>query len=227
MPAAGTLVLGLHSATPRGGVALVAAGQVIAEIGFEAGNAPARRLVPSARFALEALGLRLEQLTGIGVSVGPGSFTGIRVGLATARGLAMSTGCPVTGVSSLRCLADEAGGLATGVAAWIDAGRGEVYTALFRRLNTGDLDLEGVEGLASPESALVALPREPLHFVGSGAVRYAERIARRALGDTVEPRLGFLAGSVARLAALDLDRGRSVPPAPVYLRSPDALRGQG
>jgi len=226
MPPGDALVLGLHSATSRSGVALVSGGRVIAEVGFEAGNAPARRLVPSARFALEALGLRLEDLTGIGVSVGPGSFTGIRVGLATARGLSMSTGCPVAGISTLRSLAAEAGGLAPRVAAWIDAGRGELYTALYRRLADGHLDLEGDESLSTPDAALGALPHEPLRIVGSGAARYAELLARRAVGDTIEPGLGLLAGSVARLAALDLASGRAATPAPIYLRPPDALRGQ-
>ena len=77
-------VLGVDSATPRGGIALLSSGEVLAEINFDAVVSPSRRLLPSIRFALSMLNRSVEDIDAYAVTVGPGSFTGIRVGLSTA-----------------------------------------------------------------------------------------------------------------------------------------------
>ena len=226
------LFLGIDTSTPRGGIALAGAGVVRAEVNFDGFVSPSRRLLASIHFALETTGLTLADLAGLAVTVGPGSFTGIRVGLATVRGLALATGISVVGVSTLAALASAAGGGEEQVAAWLDAGRGEVYAGRYRRpRERGSAPtLIGEECVARPPVVLEQLPGAPIHFVGSGAVRHASVIGTRpgATGqDCIDPHIPFLAGSTALLGEIAQRTGTALPPEPRYLRAPDALRAQG
>lgn len=226
------LFLGIDTSTPRGGIALVGGGVVRAEINFDGFVSPSRRLLASIHFVLDTTRVRLADLAGVAVTVGPGSFTGIRVGLATARGLALATGLPVVGVSTLAALAAAAGGSADQVAAWLDAGRGEVYAGSYRRAgeNRTAPALIGEECVARPAAVLDHLPGAPVHFVGSGAVRHASVIQARPRGssqDDIESHIPFLAASTALLGEREHRAGTALPPDPRYVRAPDALRAQG
>ena len=226
------LFLGIDTSTPRGGIALASDGVVRAEVNFDGFVSPSRRLLASIHFALETTGLTLADLAGLAVTVGPGSFTGIRVGLATARGLALATGMPVVGVSTLVALAAAAAGGDEQVAAWLDAGRGEVYAGSYRRADaTASIPtLIGGECVARPPAVLEQLPGEPVHFVGSGALRHAADIRARPRAssqDCVESRVPFLAASTALLGEIAHRAGTALPPDPRYLRAPDALRARG
>ena len=157
-------------------------------------------------------------------SVGPGSFTGLRVGLATVQGLAMASGTRVAGVSTLAALAGTVPGATGLVAPWLDAGRGEAYAALRR----GGDEITP-ERVAPPGELLQALPPEPILFVGNGAGRYLEAIRRRPgahPGDDVKGDSPLLAVAVARLGARALEAGTELPVRPRYLRAPDALRAR-
>jgi tRNA threonylcarbamoyladenosine biosynthesis protein TsaB len=205
-------------------VALIRGEETLAEIGFSRTVSPSRWLLPAVRFLLEAGRIPLEKVSVLAVTVGPGSFTGLRVGLATIRGLAMASGRPVAGISTLEALAagESAGDVL--VAPWLDAGRGEVYAGLLRH---GREVLP--ETAAPPETVLRALPPEPILFLGSGAARYHERIRRRPgadAGDRLEPGPSLLAGSVARAGVRALAAGTALPLQPRYLRPPDATRAR-
>jgi tRNA threonylcarbamoyladenosine biosynthesis protein TsaB len=180
-----------------------------------------RELLPLVVRALAEAGAEWGDVTGIAVGLGPGSFTGLRIGISTANALAQARSLPLTGVSSLRALAAGAGSGAGIVAAAVDARRGEVFLAVWR----GEDELVAPLALPPGELAalLAALPGRPV-ALGDGALRY--RAAFEAAGADVpgDDAPGHLvrAREVARLA-----RGRSAAPGnavrPEYIRSPDAV----
>ncbi len=148
----------------------------------------------------------------IGVTVGPGSFTGLRVGLAFAQGLGAALGLPVAGISTLDGLAASIGGEGS-TAALIDARRGQVYARFWR-----DGVPEGPAGALSIEAARARAAElgAGLRLVGSGAGLIAEAVADATVFDLAGP----APEALARLAAA-ADPAAS-PPRPVYLRAPDA-----
>jgi tRNA threonylcarbamoyladenosine biosynthesis protein TsaB len=168
------------------------------------------RLAPMAERAMAEAGLSFERLQRIGVTVGPGSFTGLRVGIAFAKGLAVALGVPAVGVGTLEALAAGADGL---VFAAIDARRDQLYLQGF----------EGGRSLMAPDvlpvetaaARLVELVHgRPLTLVGSGAPLLADVVpgAKLVLAEGADAR------QVARLAA-----AKPVTPLkPLYLRAPDA-----
>lgn len=167
-----------------------------------------------------------EAVGRIAVGRGPGSFTGVRIAIATARGLAASTGLPVTGVCTLdalgRALEELAGPDRTRLAVF-DARRGEVFAALYA---------PGGERLWEPLVAapgdlaerLAELPAPPLG-AGSGAIRFRHQLASRGveIPDDADPVHRVAARHVCALAAIAAD-GAGARLDPIYLRPPDAQR---
>ena len=169
------------------------------------------RLAPLVQAVMQAAGAAFGQVERIGVTVGPGSFTGLRVGLAFAKGLGLALDRPVVGVGALEALAASAG-TAGLVAAAIDARRGQLYLQVF----ADGAPLMAPEALTVADAAarLAALRRGgPAVLLGSGAPAL-ERVIRDAaiLERTVPDPV-----AVARLAARSTAAAR-----PLYLRAPDA-----
>jgi tRNA threonylcarbamoyladenosine biosynthesis protein TsaB len=223
------IVLGFDTATSAT-VAGVLRGDDVFEVRDDpapgARPAHAGRLLGAAEEALAAAGVGWDEVTRIAVGVGPGSFTGLRIGIATARGLAQSRNLPVTGVSTLEALARGSG--AEIVLAVLDARRGEVFAAAYR----GSGGRDGIRVEDFPPAALTpealaervrALPAPPL-AVGDGSVRF--RGSLEAAGARVPPdedRVHRLrAEHVCRLGAegSPTDRDALLPD---YLREPDAV----
>jgi tRNA threonylcarbamoyladenosine biosynthesis protein TsaB len=182
----------------------------------------ATRLLGLVDEALAAVGLELGELDRLGVGVGPGSFTGLRIGIATARALAQAADLPLAGVSTLDALAAAAADeLEPGraVLAVIDAGRGEGFAAGFRdgRALAAAAAL-GPDGLA----ALAATLEAPV-AVGGGAVRFQAQL--RAAGAAVPPAESPLhrpdGRHLCRLAAAAETADRDAV-LPQYVRAPDA-----
>lgn len=183
----------------------------------EIGRGHAERLMDMIAEALAEAELGFAELDRLVVTVGPGSFTGVRVGLATARGLGLVLKKPVVGITTLAALAEDGRVANTDmpVAAVIDAKRGEIYGQVFK----------GDEALCPPvaeevEAFVARLPDE-VALIGSGAALVAD--AARAAGRTVT----ILAEPVAPSAAAIARLGRQAPapanpPSPLYLRPPDA-----
>lgn len=169
------------------------------------------RLAGFARDAMAQAGMGFDAIDRIGVTVGPGSFTGLRVGLAFAQGLGAALGRPVVGVSSLDALAESAG--PGPVAALIDARRGQVY-ARFWTDGVADGPAEALPLETAAERIAAMDPGAVL--IGSGAALFAETFP--ALTRT--PLAGPAPEALARLAAAA--NPATSPPRPLYLRAPDA-----
>jgi tRNA threonylcarbamoyladenosine biosynthesis protein TsaB len=164
----------------------------------------------------------------IAVGLGPGSFTGVRIGIATARGLAASTGLPVAGVCTLdaigRALREGDGGGADCLAV-LDARRGEVFAALYSA--SGERLWEPLVSSPTDLAERVAeLPRHP-RAGGSGALRFRQELAQRGVEisppDDADPLHRVAARHICALAAAEKAE-EAGPLAPIYLRPPDAVR---
>jgi tRNA threonylcarbamoyladenosine biosynthesis protein TsaB len=205
------IVLGLDTCLAACSVAILDGERVLAHEREVMARGHQERLAPMAQRAMEAAGLSFSALGRIGVTVGPGSFTGLRVGLAFAKGLGAALAVPVVGVGTLQALAAEAEGLSVAV---IDARRDQVYIQGFgdgRALMAPDaLPVE----VAAARLAELSMGR-PVALVGSGAPLLVGLVP----GARVIEAEGCDARHVARLAALVSD---PAPPRPLYLRAPDA-----
>ena len=229
------IVLGLDTATPSTVAGVLLGDGTVAEVRDdpEPGARPAHaaRLLSAAEEALVAAGVGWEAVDRLAVGVGPGSFTGLRIGIATARALAQGRGLPIVGVSTLEALAR--GAEAPLVLAAIDARRGEIFAAAYQTLEQaqrGQTPLRVVERFGpaalSPEALaerVRALPARPL-AVGDGAVRFRDSL--EAAGALVPPDSDGVhrlrAEHVCRLGAegSPTDRDALLPD---YLRDPDAV----
>jgi tRNA threonylcarbamoyladenosine biosynthesis protein TsaB len=205
------IVLGLDTCLAACSVAVRDGDRVLAYESEVMARGHQERLGPMAERVLAAAGLPFARLQRIGVTVGPGSFTGLRVGLAFAKGLSSALGIPLAGVGTLEALAAEAEGL---VFAAVDARRDQVYLQGFengRPLMAPD----GLElGTAAARIAEVASGRA-LTLVGSGA----PLLAGFSPGAGLLTPEGADARRVAKLAATARPSG---PARPLYLRAPDA-----
>lgn len=184
-------VLGIDTATSRGSVALARPGTVLASASLVERGAHARELLGRIDRLLEETGIERSGLGALAVTLGPGSFTGVRVGLATAKGLAYALDVGLAGLSTLEALARAAIGEmreapARRLCAVIEAGRGEVYAALFR-IEGGEPVRETDDRSFRPKDLLAILPAGArLAGDGSDAVRAAARQAGREI-EAIEP----------------------------------------
>lgn len=213
-------ILAVDTTTERGSVAVVENGELLGELRLHAGAAHSRRVLPAVDFLLQGLDSPLSSIDGYAVATGPGSFTGLRIGISTVQGLALGHPRPCLGVSALDVLAVRARGAAESLAAVMDAWRGEVYAALYdglARLQEGPF-------AEHPEVFARRAPKRSA-YLGAGALRYREAILAHD-GEAVFPeRSLFLAGTLGRLAEPRLAAGEGHGPEalrPLYLREVDA-----
>lgn len=223
------LILGIDTATDQVGVALGDPEGVRAQVHVRAPRRHAETLAPQIRSLCEQAEVALDKVSAVAVDVGPGLFTGLRVGFTTATTLASTLGLPMVGVSSLDLLAHAAHLTDRLIATAVDARRGEVFAALYRPV-PGGVALETGPAVVSPEelaSELLARGEETL-LVGDGARRHGEVFAdldRTLLGG---PELAHPSAAVlVALAHARAVREEFVAPhelAPLYLRAPDAQK---
>jgi tRNA threonylcarbamoyladenosine biosynthesis protein TsaB len=200
---------------------------VLSEVSGDPTLAHGQRLPGDLDRALAAAGVTLDQVGLLSVVAGPGSFTGLRIGIAAMQGLAFSRGLTVVPVSALDAIARltlRTAGDGVLVAVWIDAQRGEVFATVY----DGSVGRPLVAASSAPPAAtleawVAALGTRPVVFAGDGAVRYKDVIAR-ILGSraTVREPAPALAAEAARIAAEHPER--AVAPhgiLPIYVRRPD------
>lgn len=218
-------ILGVDTATHRASVAVVADGQTLAEHTAES-RSHAASIVPLIDDLLQHAGCGVEDLEVIAVSAGPGSFTGLRVGLSVAKGIACATGARVVGVPTLEALARVVPDPNGVICPVLDARKGELYTACFELTDAG-WTRHAEARLLTPEQLLTALP-DRCTILGDAVVRYGtlftERLGARS---TVLPWPAYSprASIVARLAAERLLAGTAregLSLEPFYVRPPDA-----
>jgi len=222
------IVLALDTTSRTGSAACVRDGAVLADVSGDPAQTHGQRLPGELMTLLAKAGVALDAIDLLAVAAGPGSFTGLRIGIAAVQGLAMATGKPVVPVSTFEALAYAAASDRIDdrlIVPWVDAQRGQVFAALY--------EARGLEQITEPTSLppgetldvlLAHTARAPLRFLGDGAVRYAPEITAR-LGSRadINPVVPALAVPIARIAAAA--PGRAVPPhavAPIYVRRPDA-----
>ncbi len=223
------LVLGIETATRQGSIALAREGEAFAIVPLLERGAHARDLIVRIDGLLREAGLESDALQGIAVSSGPGSFTGVRIGMATAQGLAYALRIGLAGISTLEALARsvlEAGEGERGtVCPAIDAGRGEVYAALFGAEHD-EVRRLGPDRSRRPEDLAAELPEGALLAGdGSAAVLRAASEAGRSLRAAGPSGTGSLAGTIARWGSLTLPPGSAYRPGalrPNYVRPSDA-----
>jgi tRNA threonylcarbamoyladenosine biosynthesis protein TsaB len=214
------LILALETATPYASVALLEGERLIAEVGASGARPHSARVLPAIHSLLELAGASVSDLGGYAVSVGPGSFTGLRVGVATVKGLAFGDAAPVAAVSTLEALASSACGSDRPVLACLDARRGEVYAAAW----SAGGEVLVPEGVHRPASLADRLPG-PCVLVGcAGEEDVLEGLATQ-LGVTLVLPQPLRAWWVGRLGARLLEAGEGVSPsalAPRYVRRAEA-----
>jgi tRNA threonylcarbamoyladenosine biosynthesis protein TsaB len=220
------LILALDTTTRAGSAAVVRDGRVVVERAGDAAQTHGQRLPRELMLVLERAGAALADVELFAVAAGPGSFTGLRVGIATVQGLAMARDRLVVPVSVLDALARTARDGARRVAAWMDAQRGEVFAALYaadaRALLIEPSSLPPEETLRSWQATGTLDSAETL-FVGDGAMRYRDVIHRMLPSADVAPDSPPLAGIVGLIAAEQPSRA-VLPHAvvPIYIRRSDA-----
>lgn len=222
------LVLAIETSTQRGSVALADDRGPVASATLGVPRRHGEFVAPAIRFLLEQSGRTVDDVTAVAVGIGPGLFTGLRVGLATASAFASARRLPTVGISGLDVLAFTHRHTNRLIAATVDARRGEVFCALYRPTPGGVERVRDPEVLTPEElgGELEAMADTVL-VVGDGVPavsRSVETSARLHFGSTSVPD----AAALADLAVPRVQREETTPPhelAPLYLRQADAQIG--
>jgi tRNA threonylcarbamoyladenosine biosynthesis protein TsaB len=215
------LILGIETATERVSVSVGGHEGVIGLFEVTKGRRHAETLVPAIDFVCKQAGIELSEISVVAVDVGPGLFTGMRVGLSAAKAIAQALSVPMIGISSLDLLAFPCRHTDRVVVPVIDARKGEVFYAMYRQVPGGIQQV--AEPAVGPVEDLMARSQDVL-VVGDGAVRYREEILEGfhcEMGGDAHPS----AGQLVQLAHARALREEWVQPReiePVYLRAPDA-----
>jgi tRNA threonylcarbamoyladenosine biosynthesis protein TsaB len=218
--------MAIDTATPSSSVAVFCGDRLEGEILLNNARHHTETLMVSVENLLKSLSFSIRDMDFFAAVVGPGSFTGLRVGLATVKGLALAAGRPTVGVSALRALAVQLSFCRLPVCAMLDARKKEVYAGLFD-CKAGFPEPLHAEVVRPPEMIITGLDDDTV-FVGSGAEVYCDRI-RDVLGERarfVPAAMNCLRASHAGvLARHDFRQGKIVSPeqlAPHYIRPSEA-----
>ena len=166
------MILGIDTASPFCSAALIQANEVIACSSLAAKSTASTHLLRLIDDVCARAGVAVRDALGVAVNLGPGAFTGLRVGLATAQGLVAAYRQPLVGCSTFEALVDAARDWDGLICPFIEARRGEVYAAFYRR-HFGQVNEER-RGMVITPDALCSLVDEPTLFLGSGVATYAD-----------------------------------------------------
>jgi tRNA threonylcarbamoyladenosine biosynthesis protein TsaB len=223
-------ILAIDTSTSLASIALAVDELIVAESLLNTNRTLSARLVPEIERLLATAGLAIADIDIFASSIGPGSFTGVRGGIATIQGLALAVGRTCAGFSSLAMLSMNFTLSKTPVCPMLDARKGELYAALYDC--THPLPSSRISDCVLPPSALLdqiaAATGEPVIFVGDGAVRYHDLIADRMGDQAVFAPFPFHSPRSANGVLLALhasQHGELLEPSqllPIYLRASDA-----
>lgn len=219
-------ILGIDTATMAGSIAIITEHQLLAETTVNTKTTHTERLLPMLDQTLRAASLTIQQIDGIVVASGPGSFTGLRIGVTTAKSLAYSIQKPVVGVPALDALASQFLYTDVLICPLLDAKKQEVYTALYR--NTGNQVQRISEySVIAPKNLLTAL-HEPTLFLGDGVLTYRQQICDVLGNQALFASPALMLPRASLIAKLGLERlltgatDDSFALTPLYLRKSDA-----
>lgn len=221
------LLLAVDTTTRFGSVAVVRSGEVLSEVNYVSPSSHSRQVFRAVDEALRVAGLKFDDLEGLAVAAGPGSFTGIRIGLSLVKALALASGRPLAAVSALEALARKL--LAPGVGLvvpMVDARKGEVFAGAYQAGGDG-LKEQVPAGAYRPADFLARLPAGgTITFIGTGAGLYRplieDRLGARAI---FSGRSLHVAAEVGLIGEKHLTGGKSISPAalqPIYYRPSQA-----
>jgi tRNA threonylcarbamoyladenosine biosynthesis protein TsaB len=223
----GPIILALENSSQCGSVALVGEGICLAEYSLTSTITHSRRLLTTIQQIMAETGVTWERIAAIAVSAGPGSFTGLRIGLTTAKGLAMATGKPLISVSATSTLACQLPWTNILVCPVIDARKHEVYTAFYRCGDDGECRRISEVVAISPEELAEGIGEDVI-FLGDGSRIYRdtfrERLGTRA--NFASPEIFFVRAAALGHCALKKWRNQEfIDPAtaiPDYIRPSEA-----
>ena len=226
-------ILGLDTATLCGSLGIIDDDEVVAEYALQREETLSARLLPAIQTLLAEARLDLHEIDGIAVSLGPGSFTGLRVGLSAVKGLALAAEMPVAGIPTLDALAYNLPFTPYQICPLLDARKGQIYTALYKNRAGGFLEQVTPYQVLSPAALIEAIPHQETVFLGDGVEVCREvitqRLAEKALFAPLH--LGFLRGTtVAELGLKRIRRGEADDISalvPIYVRPSDAELKEG
>ncbi len=221
------LLLSVDTSSPAGSVALLRNTVLLSEVNCDSSLTYSERLLPAVHYILETQGLESVDIDAFALAVGPGSFTGIRIGVSTIKSLALASGKLVAPVSSLDAYAlklyMQGGRL---VCPFLDAKKGEVYAALFESQG-GQIKEILAQGAYSPDNILSRLPTHRIiGFIGNGVNVYREKIVNYFKDKArLSSRSLFIAREVGLLGYKALKENRGVQSGdvkPLYFRKSQA-----
>ena len=221
------LILGIDTATSQAGCAIGGHEGVIASAQCAKGRRHAENLAPAIEFICAQSQIDLSEISVVAVDLGPGLFTGLRVGIATGKGLAHALGLPMIGVCSLDLVAFAVRFSSRLIVSAIDARRSELYYAMYRQV-PGGLQRLGEYRVGSPADLVSQLEaqREEVLLVGDGVHRYRELFEDLPKAEIADAGLSYpSAASLVQLAHAKALREEFELPSslePIYLRKPDA-----
>jgi tRNA threonylcarbamoyladenosine biosynthesis protein TsaB len=163
-------ILAVDTATETCSIAVVDGDTPLSELTLTRDQTHSKHIMEMIDFVLSISGLTVSDIDGFAVTKGPGSFTGLRIGISTVKGLAFASDKPIVGVSTLDALAFQFSLSPYLICPFLDARKGEVYFARYRSVN-GILKTEVRQQVLPPESAVCDI-KEPTLFVGNGAIIY-------------------------------------------------------
>jgi len=197
-------LLSIDSSTHFLSVALLSNNQVLQETEIIHTPPQPNPLLACIDQTLETFNFRISDMDGFVVTLGPGSFTGLRVAISLIKGFVLATEKPVVGVSSLKAWALRAGASQNQVCSLLDARKGEVYYALFKKSETG-LEQLGIEEALRPDEIADRI-HQPTDFIGTGLERYGS-LLKETLGKNFCPPSmtsgPTVAGAAGRIASKD------------------------
>lgn len=190
------LILALDTSSKAESVALMRGEEVLCECCLRLSSHHSESILPAIENVLDYAGERIGNIDLFAVTLGPGSFTGLRIGVSTIKGLALATGKPAVGVSTLEALAFNVLPSDLIICPMLDARRNEVYTGTYRTGNSGRLEAIEQEQVTDPREFLLRQSEEML-FLGDGAQAYGEVIkaCSRAPSHFAPPHLQFIRAS--------------------------------
>ncbi len=220
------LILGIETSTKTGSVAIVSDEAVVAQYSLNIEVTHSERLMSTVDRVLRDTGIAMAQLDGFAVAAGPGSFTGLRIGISTVKGLALATGKPVAAVPTLQALAWNIPYAAHPVCPLLDARKNEVYAALYRF--EGEVLVPLMPESAIPVRALAGRISGKTIFTGEAARLYKPEIEEQFGPSALFAPLAAVLPSAATVAEVGLGmikKGRAADVdslTPMYIRRPEA-----